>query len=322
MVNAPAAPDGPDVLVLGEVLVELAARGPLRTGTSLRLGFSGDALNAAAAAAAAGASVGLLARVPDDELGAELVHRVAQLGVRTDLLVPTAAEHGLYLQHADPAGTRDFVYLRRGSAGSALAPADVPPGLVASARVVVGSGVTCALSQTAFAAVLAAARAARSFVYDPNWRPRLVDAAGAQAHLRALAPYAALVTPAWPREAAALLPEVAGGSPEAACARMRTLGAGAVVLTRGADGVLLDDGSTVLDVPACHVERVVDQTGAGDVLVGTVAARLALGDELLDAVRLGVAAASLSLQGAGGTGHLASLAEIRRLATGASVVAR
>ncbi|MDT4948456.1 MAG: hypothetical protein QOJ37_1051, partial [Pseudonocardiales bacterium] len=39
------------------------------------------------------------------------------------------------------------------------------------------------------------------------------------------------------------------------------------------------------------------QLGAGDVFVGTVAARLALGDDLLAAARLGTAAASLSLAG-------------------------
>ena len=51
-----------------------------------------------------------------------------------------------------------------------------------------------------------------------------------------------------------------------------------------------------------RVAAVVDQTGAGDVLAGTVAAWIALGDGLLRAVRIGVAAAALSVQGLGGTG--------------------
>jgi 2-dehydro-3-deoxygluconokinase len=55
----------------------------------------------------------------------------------------------------------------------------------------------------------------------------------------------------------------------------------------------------------------VDQTGAGDSLVGTIAGRLALGDSLLEAVRLGSAASSLSLQGQGGTGFVASLEQSR-----------
>jgi 2-dehydro-3-deoxygluconokinase len=84
-----------------------------------------------------------------------------------------------------------------------------------------------------------------------------------------------------------------------------------VALTQGSDGVLLDDGRERHQVPAVTPPTEVDQTGAGDVFVGTVAARLAQGDDLLAATRLGVAAAGLSLQGAGGTGHLASLEEMR-----------
>jgi 2-dehydro-3-deoxygluconokinase len=60
-----------------------------------------------------------------------------------------------------------------------------------------------------------------------------------------------------------------------------------------------------------HARSVVDTTGAGDVLAGTAAARLALGDPLLEALRLGMAAATLSLAGAGGTGRLATLVQSR-----------
>jgi 2-dehydro-3-deoxygluconokinase len=45
-----------------------------------------------------------------------------------------------------------------------------------------------------------------------------------------------------------------------------------------------------------------------------VAARLALGDPLVTAVRLGAAAASLSLSGHGGTGYLPPLAQTQALA--------
>ena len=75
-------------------------------------------------------------------------------------------------------------------------------------------------------------------------------------------------------------------------------------------------GDTVIgqELPACAVEEVVDATGAGDVLAGTATARLALGDDVTTAVRLGMAAAALSLRGRGGTGHLPPLDDTRRLA--------
>jgi 2-dehydro-3-deoxygluconokinase len=300
-----------DVLVIGEPLVQLTSHGPLHDGGSLVIGFSGDALNAAAASAAAGARTALVAVVPDDELGDAMVARIAALGVRTELVRRVPGQHGVYLQHADPSGEKGFTYVRSGSAGSQLSPEDLPMDVVRAAGVVVASGVTCAISSSAYAAVLVAARAARRFVYDPNWRPRLIGAGDAAAHLAELAPLAVLVTPAWPHEAQALLGDRAS-DPSSACAAVRRLGAPAVALTRGSSGVLLDDGAELHDLAAVTPPSIVDQTGAGDVLAGTVAARLALGDDLVTATRLAVAAAGLSLQGAGGTGHLASLEQSRQ----------
>lgn len=305
----------PDVVVVGEVLVELSSTTPLRDGVPLTLGFSGDALNAAAAAAAAGAHTALVARVPTDELGDELVARVAALGIDTGCLLRVAGQHGVYFQHADPDGARGYVYVRRGSAGSTLVPADLPADALAGA-VVLASGIGCAISDSGYATVQAAARAAGRFVYDPNWRPRLVTASTAAEHLRRLAPLCTLVTPAWPGELAALCGPAAATDPAAGCAAVRELGAAAVAVTRGPAGVLLDDGTSLHDLPATTPESIVDQTGAGDVLAGTVAARLALGDPLPAAVRAGVAAAGLSLAGVGGTGYLPRWVEIQQLLTG------
>ncbi len=67
----------------------------------------------------------------------------------------------------------------------------------------------------------------------------------------------------------------------------------AAVLTRGARGArILPDGP---ELPALRA-RVVDTTGAGDCLTGAVAAALAEGRALEDAVRLGLAAASICVE--------------------------
>jgi 2-dehydro-3-deoxygluconokinase len=297
-----------DVLVIGEVLVELSTPGPLRSGAELRLGFSGDALNVAAAAAAAGAHTGLLARIADDELADGLVERVAELGVDTALLRRVPGQHGVYVVTADPSGSREFVYIRRGSAGSTLRPADLDRLDVAGAGAVVASGITCALSPSARATVRAAADQAGRFVYDPNLRPRLTSVEDARAALHELAPYAALVTPAAPVETSALL---GTDDPATAAAACRKLGAAAAAVTRGPDGVVLDAGAGPIHLPAVPPDGVVDQTGAGDSFVGTLVARLVAGDPLELAAALGAAAASLSLGGPGGTGRVPSLAQTR-----------
>lgn len=298
-----------DVVVLGEVLVELASDLPFEAGADVRLGVSGDVVNAAAAAAAAGARTAVLSRIADDELGDVIERRLVELGIDLSLVRRVPGQQAAYFVHADPNGAREFVYLRRGSAGSTLSPDDVVAADVGAAGVVLASGITCALSESARSAVEEAARRARTFVYDPNFRPRLTDADGAAEALRTLAPYAAAVTPAAPAETRALL---GTSEPLTAAEAVRALGADAAVVTRGADGCMLVDENGAWEVPAVPATALVDQTGAGDSLAGTFAARLALGDSLLDAVRLGSAAASLALGGRGGTGRVATLAECRR----------
>ncbi len=64
-------------------------------------------------------------------------------------------------------------------------------------------------------------------------------------------------------------------------------------------------------VPSVPAPAVVDQTGAGDAYVGTLTARLVLGDDLVTAARLAAAASSLVVGGRGGTGLVPTLAQTR-----------
>lgn len=297
-----------DVLVIGEVLVEMASSEPFSVGTPLTLGVSGDVVNAAAAAAAAGARTGILARIADDELGDMIEARLAELGISTEHVRRVPGQQGAYLVHGDPAGDRDFVYLRRGSAGSTLSPEDVAEAGVEAVGAVLTSGVAGAISDSAREAVLEAARRSSRFVYDPNYRPRLTSAVDASALLRAVAPRASVVTPACPGESRPLL---GATDPHSAARILRGLGAVAAVVTRGADGAVVADEAGVRDLAAVPAPALVDQTGAGDSLAGTMTARLVLGDPLDDAVRLGTASASLALGGQGGTGYVPTLAETR-----------
>ncbi|MCB5165435.1 PfkB family carbohydrate kinase [Streptomyces bambusae] len=304
-----------DVLVMGEVLVEVHADSPLhevRDGGAARLSFSGDALNAAAAAAAAGARTGLLAVVGDDELSGPLLARAGELGIDVSAVCTAPRPNGAYLLASDAAGDREFVYWRTGSAGSTLAPEHVEEWrpLLAGCGALVTSGVTGALSASGRAAVPAAARvvheAGGHVSYDVNYRARLGDRAAAAALLAELAPLAGLVKLSCPGDAGALLGTV---DPVVAAARVRALGAPVVAVTSGAGRFFLDrgEGAVGLEVPVNPA--VVDATGAGDCFTGTVTARLALGDELGLAVAHGLSAASLSVSGRGGTGCVPAFSE-------------
>jgi len=80
-----------------------------------------------------------------------------------------------------------------------------------------------------------------------------------------------------------------------ACRTLCGRGAGAVVATLGARGAVVVTAEAVTEVAALPA-AVVDTTGAGDCFVGTLAARLALGDDLVAAARQAAAAASLCVE--------------------------
>jgi ribokinase len=87
-----------------------------------------------------------------------------------------------------------------------------------------------------------------------------------------------------------------------------------VVLTLGAGGVrILPDGPSLAVYPA----RVVDTTGAGDALIGGLAAGLAEGLDLVCALRLGMAAAAVSVERPGAQPSMPARAEVElRMAAG------
>ena len=194
-----------DVVAMGEILVEVATDAPFSNGVAARLGVSGDALNVAAAAAAAGARVAILAVLADDELGRAIANEVARLGISTDLLIFRAGQQGMYLVHSDPDGERDFSYARQQSVGSSLRPDDLDEAIIRAAVAVVASGIACAVSPSARQTVLRASELTERFVFDPNFRRRLTDEATAAALLAEIAPRTFLMTPSFPTETSALL---------------------------------------------------------------------------------------------------------------------
>lgn len=298
-----------DVVVMGEILVEVATDVAFGHGVPAQLGISGDALNVAAAAAAAGARVGLLSVLTDDDLGRAIVARILELGISADLLTFRRGQQGVYLVHCDPDGQREFSYARTGSVGSTLGPDDVDPAVFAAAGAVVAGGIACAISESSRAAVMKAAAVAKRFVFDPNFRPRLTSADEATAALLQLAPRAFLITPSFPGETSALLN---CSTPVEAAAKLRSLGARNVAVTCGADGIQLDgEGGDQAWIDSIPAPAVVDQTGAGDAFAGTLTARLVLADPLPVAARYGAATASLVVGGKGGTGFIPTLEQTR-----------
>lgn len=90
----------------------------------------------------------------------------------------------------------------------------------------------------------------------------------------------------------------AKGTPEELAQRLRGAGFASVVLTFGAHGALVTEGTDLVAVPSPQVTPV-DTTGAGDAFAGALCARLLKGDSLVEAARYAARVGAFAVTGAG-----------------------
>lgn len=272
----------PDVIAVGEPLVEWLADGDLDQATATRRSFGGDALNFAVQAARLGLCSAIGTRWSGDPFGRAVRTFAQSEGVQCVGPVDDTRSTGHYW--ASRRGNRHFAYARAGSASSALAPGDlgvVADWLATSDRsVLFFSGISLAIGPTARDAVLELVRRARRAVFDLNYRPRLLSAREAQEQVHQLSGQLWLLV-AGREEAAAVF----GGVDEAVETWTRW-GLERFVV-RGKEGTIgrwAGETSTVeplrLDLP------VMDESGAGDAWDAAFVVGLLEGLPWVDAARM------------------------------------
>jgi 2-dehydro-3-deoxygluconokinase len=300
-----------DIVALGEPLFELNQQADGR----FQPGCGGDTSNVAIAARRLGASTAYVTRLGADSFGDTILEtwrreRVDASQVKRDGSAPT----GLYLITHDGGGHR-FSYCRAGSAASLMTPADLPEALIASAKYLHVSGLSQAISvgaaETVTQAVAMAVGAGVRVSYDTNFRQRLWPVERAQAGLRIAAVHADILkTSLDDARALSGLTE-----PDAIADWGFALGARAVVVTLGADGVVVATPDRRLRL-AGHAVETVDATGAGDAFTGALLAELCRGRALFAAAGFANAAAALSTQGYGALGALPRRGEVEAFLQG------
>jgi 2-dehydro-3-deoxygluconokinase len=305
---------GPDLLAIGEPMVEFNQTRPGEPG--YLQGFGGDSSNMIIAAARTGARTAYVTRLGDDEFGRRFLALWQAEGVdaRGVGLDPEAHTAVYFVTHG-PQG-HVFSYLRAGSAASRIRPEHLPLELVRGARFVHASGISMAISGSASDTVLeafAAARAAGAKVsFDSNLRLKLWPLARARAMIAAAAGTADYFFPSI-EDARALSGR---DEPDANLEWAHRLGARTVFLKLGPEGVIVSDG-TRRERLAGHRVNAVDATGAGDCFCGATLARLAAGDALFDAARYANAAAALATTAFGAVAPLPRPEAVRKLLAGA-----
>ncbi len=263
------------VFTFGETMGLISADGigPLPYARSFTYGIGGSESNTAIGIARLGGDVTWLGRVGSDGTGALIAHRLRAEGVHTRAIVDDGFT-GLMVKHRRSGEVMHVDYHRAGSAGSRLAPGDLPSDF-AGASILHVTGITPALSASARATVFQAVETARArgvtVSLDLNYRAKLWSRFDAAPVLRDLVTRADLVF-AGPDEAALILGD------RDAVDGLAELGPAEVVVKDGARGCAALIDGTRHEVPALPV-TVVDPVGAGDAFVaGYLADRLAGAD--------------------------------------------
>lgn len=305
----------PEIVAFGEPMVEFnqVKEGD---GRSFLQGFGGDTSNAMIAAARQGARAGYISAIGQDVYGAMLrrlwdEEKVDHRDVRTD----PEAFTGIYFVTHGPEG-HSFSFFRAGSAASRYRAQDLPFEVIASAKILHISGISLAISTSACDAAYAAihaARAAKVLVsFDTNLRLKLWPKDRARAVMRDVIALCDICLPSYDditvltglTKTDAILDEVLG------------LGAKIVALKLGKDGAVIADGTRRVTLPP-HPVTPVDATGAGDTFGGAFLARIAAGDDIVEAGRYAGVAAALSTQGYGAVAPIPRTEEVRRAMGGA-----
>ena len=260
----------------------------------------GKGANQAVACARMGAEVAMVGRLGDDPAGqmlrgALVAESIDASGVEATPGVASGAAAILLT----PDGQNRIIIA--GGANARVTPADV----AAQAASFDGAGLLVCQLEVPMETVAAAAKAAkaRRIAVLLNPAPAVKLSPGLLADVDYLVPNETEAT---------LLTGIAVTDPASAteaAQRLRDQGAGTVIVTLGAAGILIADGKGARHLPAPPA-KVVDTTAAGDSFIGGFATGLVEGADIDRAAKLGLAAARLCV---GREGAQASLPYRREL---------
>lgn len=303
------------VVVVGSLncdLVLRAVRRPLPgetlTGESFQVFVGGKGNNQAIAASRAGAMVSMVGRIGEDGFGDMIAQKLAAAGVDgTFVSRDPERSTGVADIFVDGDGQNSIVVVPEANGRLAREHIDAAQAALHGAKVVLlqlevpVATVTYAATKAKAAGAVVVLNPAPAL---PSLPPDLVSAVDLfvpnQIEAQQITGIDATT--------------IAGG--KAAASALLAIGYPSVVITMGSAGAIFADAHTPPAHAAGHTVAVVDSTAAGDAFCGAMAAGLAEGRSLGEAVRIGNAAGALACTKLGAEPSLPSRAEIDQLLAG------
>jgi ribokinase len=260
----------------------------------------GKGANQAVAAARLGGRVYFVARVGRDPFGDRMLDNFQAEGIATDYVIrDEKRSSGVAIIVVDDSGENSIVVAA--GANGALSPADVD-----KAEEIISQADSVLLQleipiETVMRTVELAAKHGTRVILDP---------APARELDYSLLSKIDIITPN--ETEAEILTGIAGTDEFAArlqATALRNRGVKAVLVTRGKQGSMLDDGNEARVFKTIEVESV-DSTAAGDCFNGALAAKLAQGADLSEAINFASRAAAISTTRLGAQDSLPRLSDL------------
>jgi ribokinase len=247
----------------------------------------GKGANTAVAAARVGASVALIGAVGGDGYGSLLRESLESSGVDTALVKTSERPTGIAYITVTPDGENSIVV-------SPGANADVSPSDVDAVSFDGAQVLTCSLEvplETVIHAIGVASREGVRTVLN-------------------LSPVAELPAETLRQLTVLIVNEHEAAQLAADWRDLLKLGPASAIVTLGSRGAAVVEQAGVVEVPSIEVDEVVDTTGAGDAFAGALSARLADGDDIVEAAKYAAKVAALSVTKAGAQPSYPTAAEV------------
>jgi len=279
------------VIVIGSINMDIVASGARLPrlgetvhGSTLQFIPGGKGANQAVAAARAGAETVLIACVGDDRFGSEVTRFVEDTGVNISAVrVGAGAPTGVALIIVDAQGENSIVVVP--GANGRLAPSDVEAVPINRGDVVVAQ---LEVPATTVAVAFERARAcAATTMLNPTPAQEMSAALDHLADVLVVNEIELSTL-----TDTAITPRSTVEEIRAAITRLGTTHGRTIVATLGARGAIAVIGDRLIEVAGRDVEAI-DTTGAGDCFVGALAARLADGEPVAQALDFANIAASI-----------------------------
>ena len=288
------------VLLVGEGMGLFAAgeEGPCSEVGSFSASVAGAELNVAIGLERLGQHPVYMTRIGQDPIGERILYFMRQNDLDTSLVGKDATRStGFMMKSKVEQGDPKTYYFRKGSAASALGPADVKAIDCSGISLMHMTGILPALSEStleASKALVELSRANQIFVsFDPNERPALWKSDRQMKQtLLSLSAKADLV-----------LPGISEGRHLFGLDNVRDIGQAFIdngaryaVVKDGPDGAYATDGHDGVYVPGFKVDAVVDTVGAGDGFAAGVLSALLEGRRMSEALERGCAVGAMQTQ--------------------------